>query len=256
MLILNNEKLLNMQLQEQETFSIKDFEGPLDLLWHLIQHSEINIYEVSLHQITKQYLAKIHEINSLEIDKGAEFIASAASLVWLKSKTLLPKHEQQEETLEEENDPRFEVIHQLIDYCRFRQAAKELSEREQQQSAFFARGIEENEARKKLGIDHLSLEDLAMMFREVLAKAVLQKGIIHEEFWKVSDKIKIIRHLLSYMHGIPFGVLFTPDKSREELIVTFLALLELMKMGEASVAIHSATNTISILVGDAISLEV
>lgn len=235
-----------MQLQNPLTFSIGNFEGPLDLLWHLIQRNEIDIYEVNLQKITQQYLVKVKELTVSGVDEGAEFISSAAALVWLKSKTLLPQHEQLEESTDEEHDPRFEVIHQLIDYCRFRQAAKELAEREQQQSAFYARGVEESEVKKNLGIDHLSLEDLAAMFRQVLSKASENKGIIHEEFWRVSDKIKAIRNFIATMQVIPFELLFSAEKSREELIVTFLALLELMKMGEACVSMDSTRQSASI----------
>lgn len=236
-----------MKLNDPYTFSIGNFEGPLDLLWHLIHNNEIDIYEISLQQITRQYLEKVKELAGLSVDNGAEFIASAANLVWLKSKTLLPKHEQQEQTTEEEYDPRFEIIHQLLDYCRFKQAAKELAEREQQQSAYYARGVEEGESKKTLGIDHLSLEDLAAMFQQVLAKATENRGLIHEEIWKVSDKIKTIRGFLSKMQTIPFGFLFDPEKSRMELIVTFLALLELMKIGEARVAMDPNKQTVSII---------
>lgn len=224
-----------MKLQDQEIFSLDNFEGSLDLLWHLIHRNEIDIYEVALTQITKQYVEKIRELSSSGIDLGAEFISQAAALVWLKSKTLLPKHEQ-EEVLEEEYDPQFEIIHQLLDYCRFKQAAKELAQREEQQSAFYARGVDEIvEAKKNLGINHLTLEDLATMFRQVLSRAASQKGVIHEEIWRVADKIKSIRSWLQEQKSIPFGLLFTAEKSREELIVTFLALLELMKVGEARV---------------------
>lgn len=236
-----------MKPSDFNSFNIENFEGPLDLLWQLIQRNEIDIYEINLHHITKQYIEKVNEIADKDLDQGAEFISAAAALLWLKSKTLLPKSEQQELSPEDEYDPRFEVIHQLVDYCRFRQAAKELSEREQQQSSFFVRGIEEAEIRKNLGIGHLSLDDLASMFRDVLSKAQSKKGTIFEEEWQVNDKIILIRVLLSKQESIPFGQLFTAEKSREELIVTFLALLELMKGGEARVAKEISTGTISII---------
>lgn len=236
-----------MKLLDFNSFNIDNFEGPLDLLWQLIQRNEIDIYEVSLHHITKQYVEKVQELAKCDLDQGAEFIASTAALLWLKSKTLLPKSEQQEPSPEDEYDPRFEVIHQLIDYCRFRQAAKDLAEREQQQSSFYVRGIEESEIRKNLGIAHLSLDDLAVMFRNVLSKAQTHKGTIYEEEWQVGDKIVFIRTLLMKQVSIPFGQLFTSERSREELIVTFLALLELMKTGEARLTKDMSTKVISIV---------
>lgn len=234
-----------MKLHDSQVFTINHFEGPLDLLWHLIQREEMNIFEISIQEITKQYLEKIKDLD-FEVDQGAEFIALASTLVWLKSKELLPMHEQDEQETEEEHDPRFEVIHQLLDYCRFKQAAKELSEREQQQSAYYPRGVEDTEIKKNFGIDHLSLEDLSAMFRQVLSRAAEHKGVICEEVWRVSDKIKMIRGLISKSQRLVFGEIFHAEKSRIELIVTFLALLELMKMGEVKVKIDPAKQVVYI----------
>jgi len=238
-----------MKLQTIEQFSLDHFEGPLDLLWHLIQRQEIDIYEVSLQKITQQYIAKYQEMVTQDLDNGAEFIALAASLIWLKSKTLLPVHEQQTDPdLIEESDPNFEVIHQLLDYCRFKQAAKTLSDREAQQSAYYLRGMDtDTEVKKNLGIAHLSLDDLASMFREILSKAKVNRGLIHEESWRVSDKIKALQYLLKEHKKVAFQAIFTIDKSRIELIVTFLALLELMKSGHASVILDPVLNTIVVV---------
>lgn len=237
-----------MKLAAAETFTLENFEGPLDLLWHLISRQEIDIYEVFLQKITSQYLEKCRGLQTQNLDNGAEFIGLASSLIALKSKTLLPKHEQEQEliTFDEENDPRFEIIHHLIDYCRFKQAAKILSEKELSQSAFYIRGAEENEVKKNLGINHVSLDDLANLFSQILAKAAPNKGVIHEEVWRVSDKIKSLKSLLSSQNSIPFTDLFTTEKCRDELIVTFLALLELMKSGDARVIHDIAKQIISI----------
>lgn len=225
-----------MRNRETETFALENFEGPLDFLHHLIQKNEIDIYDIPLQKIMEQYLIRMNEPDSYDVDSGAEFIGTAASLLWLKSKMLLPKHEQQASGEEEEIDPRFEIIHQLIDYCRFKQAAKELAEREQQQSSHFFRGSTGPfEAKKNLGIEHLTLQDLAVLFNDVLSRSSSQTGLIYEEAWKVSDKISAIRLLLKEIGHIPFGLLFSRERSRDELIVTFLGILELMKLGEVSV---------------------
>lgn len=218
-----------------ETFALENFEGPLDLLWHLINRQEIDIYQISIQQITEQFLSGETQPAS-DLDRGAEFIALAASFIWFKSKALLPKHEQQQEqNLEEELDPHFDVIHQLIDYCHFKQAAKQLAEREMQQGAFYPRGIEEQDAKKNLGIQHLTLDDLATLFQQILAKASPKSGTILEEEWKVSDKIHYLRQWLSKQKKLDFTLAFNHTMGRIELIVTFLALLEMMKSGEAKV---------------------
>lgn len=239
-----------MQKQDIDTFLFDHFEGPLDLLWHLIHREEIDIYEVPLQHLIHQYVKKAAERSPIDaIDNGADFIGWAAALVWYKSRALLPKHEQQTATVEEleTNDPRFEIIHQLIDYCRFKEAAKQLAVREQQQSAYYARGGEEFETPKKhLGINHLSLEDLAGMFQQLLFKAASKRGTVQEEVWKVSDKIASLRRLLAKDQPVLFTSLFTPEKSRDEWIVIFLALLELMKIGD--VRVGTDTETLEIVI--------
>jgi len=236
-----------MKLAETETFSLENFEGPLDLLWHLINRQEVDIYQISLIQIIQQYLEKTLK-SSPNVDRGAEFVALTSSLAYLKSKALLPSHEQPQDLLQaEEWDPHFEIIHQLVDYCLFKQLAKELSEREEHQSAFYLRGLDDSlEMKKNLGIDHLSLDDLASLFREVLAKTSSKKGIILEEIWKVADKILLLKDLIQEQKKIPFNLIFTAEKNREELIVTFLALLELMKIGDIRVANDPDINAICI----------
>lgn len=216
-----------------EHFVLDNFEGPIDYLLHLVQQEEIPIHDVILSQLTSQFLAK-SEGQTLEIDSGAEFIGTAAFLVWLKSKTLLPQHEQVVAGEEEIGDPRFAIIHQLLDYCRFKDAAKSLEEREVHQSAYYPRGLESAEAKKNLGIEHLTLQDLASMFQQILSKAGA-KGSIQEEEWKVSDKINAIVNRLENCLQIPFEQLFSENLSKLELIVTFLALLELMKRGSVRV---------------------
>lgn len=221
-------------------FNLENFEGPLDLLWQLISRHEIDIYEVPIIELAKQYLSKC---SSLDLNQSSEFIALASSFVLFKSKSLLPKHENQEDQfLEEEHDPHFNIIHHLLDYCRFKQAAKELAQREYQQSAFYPRGIESAEAKKNLGIAHLSLEDLAELFQQILSKAAPRRGTIQEEEWRVSDKIQALRSRLAAQHTLDFFHVFHSHMSRMELIVTFLALLEMMKAGEVRVVNPAQTH--------------
>lgn len=238
-----------MKALQNEIFQLKNFEGPLDLLWHLVHQQEIDIYEVPIHEIIQQYLANDKTSNPLVLSRGAEFIALIASFIYLKSVTLLPVHAMPAQTIpEEENDPQFEIIHHLLDYCRFKQAAKSLVDREEQQTSFHSRGIDTDaEIKKNLGIAHLSLDDLAALFQEILSKIPVQKSIDVEETWRVSDKIKVLRYLIKEDELLLFHHLFTADKSREELIVTFLALLELMKTGELRVVHHHELNAICIL---------
>jgi segregation and condensation protein A len=224
-----------MKYATPEIFALENFEGPLEFLLHLIQQNEIDIYEVSLQKITKQYLSKQINKDKFDVDSGAEFIGLASLLLFLKSRMLLPKHEQPHDD-NEDIDPRFEIIHQLIEYCRFKEAAKELSVREDYQSAFFGRGLDgPYEMKRNLGIEHLTLQDLAGLFKQIVARATLSTGQIQEEEWLVSDKIRYIRQSLNKLNELKFEDLFSVELCRDELIVTFLAVLELMKLGEIQV---------------------
>jgi len=235
-----------MENHEQYSVKLENFEGPLEFLLYLVQKKEIDIYDVRLRRITEQF---IEEIRQPDIDSGAEFVSTLASLIWLKSKMLLPKHEQSTQEVEEEQiDPHFDVIHQLIDYCRFKQAGKELVQREYEQNAYFPRGVSGNsEVRQPLGIEHLSLDDLALLFRDAVAKAESHSGHVQEESFRVSDKIRWIRKLLKDPGQVLFDTIFLRGSYKEELIVTFLAILELMKLGEACVVKNNATNNVYII---------
>lgn len=221
----------------RHTFCLSNFEGPLDFLLHLIQKSEIDIYEVLIQQITEQYLEAISSLAEQDVDGGAEFLNWATTLILMKSKTLLPP-DIVAEVLEgeEEEDPNFEIIHQLIEYCKHKQHAKKLSVMEEERSRYFFRGDDPTTRTfpRPLGLDGLALQDISAVFEECLAKAASRIGAdIEEETWKVSDKIKSVRRLLREKGEITFQQLFAPEKSRLELIVIFLALLELMKLGDA-----------------------
>ncbi len=235
-----------MNTLEQDNFALENFSGPLGFLLHLIQKDEIDIYDVPIQKITGQYLVKLKELLP-SVENGADFIGTAAFLLWMKSKMLLPKHEQTTGE-EEELDPSFEIIHQLLAYCKFKEVARDLGELERQQSSFHLRSIGElPEVKKNLGIEHLSLEDIAELFKDVLNRAPAERGMIQEDAWKVSDKLKYIRNLFQKQEKIFFKELFTPEKQRSELIVTFLAVLELMKLGEGAVVKNNETGEVVII---------
>jgi len=183
--------------------------------------------------IVDQFLS---DFQNPEIELGAEFIGTAANLLWLKSKRLLPKHEQLEGEDDEGPDPHFDVIHQLIDYCHFKQMGQKLVVLEKEQHAYFPRGVAGNaEVKKPLGIDHLSVDDIALLFSEALQRAKTQSGVVHEEQFRISDKIRELKQKLGSGQQTLFTEIFSPEKTKMELIVTFLAVLELMKSGDLAV---------------------
>lgn len=220
---------------KQDYFSLSNFEGSLDFLLCLIQKDEIDIYDIPIQDIVEQFIRKLSEWEEGQLDKGAEFIGTAAYLVWLKSKMLLPIDEKVEGIEELAEDPHFEIIHHLIDYCRFKQAAKELGHRQDQQQSCYYRGVDVPEWKKPLGIDHISLDELALLFKEMMDRAGESVSQIEEESWRVSDKIQAIRRQLKTEESFPLASLISTHQSRLEIIVIFLAILELMKNGELAV---------------------
>ncbi|MFI0435984.1 MAG: segregation and condensation protein A [Parachlamydiaceae bacterium] len=220
---------------KNDHFALANFEGSIDFLLCLIQKEEIDIYDIPIQELIEQFLLRLRAKEE-HLDQGADFIGAAAHLVWLKSRTLLPKHEQEDASIEERvEDPHFEIIHHLIDYCRFKAAAKELTSRQEKQQACYFRGIDPPEWKKPLGIDHVSLDELSLLFTNMISKAAQIAPQIQEENWRVCDKIRILRGLLN--DGSPFSLanLFSNQQTRQEMIVIFLALLELMKVGELAV---------------------
>ncbi|MBS4164475.1 Segregation and condensation protein A [Candidatus Protochlamydia amoebophila] len=222
-------------IQTYNRFSLENFEGPLEFLLSLIQKEEINIYDVSIQELTQQFLEKLKEWETHYLEKGAEFVGSASYLVWLKSKMLLPIEEPSLEAETVQEDPHFEIIHHLLDYCRFKQAAKELSARQDKQLACYFRGASENAWKKPLGLKDISLEELSILFKEITKRAERVKGKILEENWRVSDKIRFIKLQLQKQSSFRFDYLFLSDMPRLELIVIFLAILELMKIGSIGI---------------------
>ncbi|MGK5594313.1 MAG: segregation and condensation protein A [Parachlamydiaceae bacterium] len=224
--------------------TLSNFSGPLELLYHLVQKKELNIYEIPLFKITEQFLNFISK-DDKSLETSAEFLNYSALLIWIKSKALLP-YEENERIVEEWEDPHFEIIHHLVDYCKFKEAATHLSQREEKCLETFSRGIQDpNIGPRSLGIEHLTLEDIASLFQEILTKAASNRQTITGETFSVVDKIAAIKNLLVNNPKIPFYVLFDLSSCKKELIAIFLAILELMKLG--TIQIIKEHDTIFIL---------
>lgn len=228
-----------------DDFSLPHFQGSLELLLCLIQKQELNIYDISIQELMQQFILKYQQEEEKKIDRGAEFIGGAASLLWLKSLKLLPYEQAKETVAPAIEDPPFQVIHHLIDYCRFKEAGRELALRQEQQQAYYFRGVDLPEWKKPLGIHHLSLEELAQLFKQMMAQTVFPVTIAKEE-WQVADKIRLIREGIKEERSFPFLSLFSSEQTRAEMIVIFLAILELMKMGEIGIGTQQGSETLKI----------
>lgn len=220
---------MNSSFFSTKPLKLESFKGSLDLLLQLVRREELDILGVSIIQVLSQSLE-----DELELDEGAELLAAAASMLNLKSRRLLPANQEAEE-VEEENpagDPNFNIIHQLIDYYQFREKAKELSKLEQERSSLYYRGWSSPpEAPSKLGVEHLAMTDLEEVFQQALARAQLNEHEIKEEPFQVADKLLFLRQEFARRDDLPVLELFLTCKSKLEMIVLFLAILESMKRG-------------------------
>lgn len=216
-------------------FNLEDFEGPLDLLLHLVENKELDIYRVVIDQILSQYQTYLKALNSHNLDLGAEFLSIVSTLMLLKSKTLLPEEKEEKEPVDE-SSLRLDIIEQLVHYYKFRDMALTLSEKESQQSSKYFRGVN----KETLFNDHdIPLRPTDESILSELFMKVLEKKrhsdirLIDEEDYRVSDKIKEIKQILKSCKSKFFEEIFCYKKPKNELIALFIALLELLKQGFA-----------------------
>ncbi|MGH8047776.1 MAG: segregation and condensation protein A [Chthoniobacterales bacterium] len=217
------------------------FEGPLDLLLYLIKRDEVDIYDISIERITKQYLEYIEAFQLLNIELAGEFIVMAANLLYIKSRMLLPVDQQMAEEDADEDDPRWELIRQLIEYKKFKEAAGHLREREAMQENLFARVPASPELAPdaaNLLVGEIGIFDLIRAFQNILnRRAGKQEDLreIFEENFTVGDKIEHLLRLTGAGVPLRFEEMFPERATRTEIVVTFLAMLELIRMKQLRV---------------------
>ena len=211
------------------TTKLEVFEGPLDLLLHLIKINEIDISDIPIATITDQYLEYLDLLRALDINVAGEFLVMASTLMHIKSKILLPK---KEDYLEEIEDPREELVRSLTEYMQLKDAANELASRDILYRDVFKRGIERNSGEEDIATTKVTLYDLMDAFKKVIRKK--HPGIILKfsaETWSVKKKMVEIIRILKEKKNLLLGDLFSAMESISEMIATFLALLELVRTG-------------------------
>ena len=213
------------------------FEGPLDLLLYLIKKDELDIYNVPIERITKQYMEYLQAMQILNIEVAGEFLVMAATLMLIKSKMLLPVDQQVDEgESEEELDPRWDLVKQLIEYKKFKDAAEELQRRGHEQEKILARGTSDLgfdlPKSSELNLGEVSVFELINAFNVALKRFGEREDLreIFEDRFTVSDKIEFILKLTGREPVTSFSKLFERAGSRVEIVVTFLALLELIRL--------------------------
>jgi len=218
--------------QSAYRFVLPTFEGPLDLLLHLIRINEVDIKDIPVVEIARQYDVMIDLMRELNLEIAGEFLVMAATLVYIKSKMLLPADRERIE-LGLEADPRQDLARALLQHARMREAADSLGERARLAGLVFRRpaGPETEEE----GLLEVSLYDLVGAFRRVLEQAGRQAvQTLRRLQLSLAERIRQILDRLESGETIPFATLFPPAAGREERIVTFLAVLELVRLGSVS----------------------
>ena len=226
------------------------FEGPLDLLLYLVKKDHLNIYDIPIAKVTEQYLAYLELMRLLDLNIAGEFLVMAATLIQIKSKMLLPKPPE-EQPQEQEEDPRLELAKRLAEYQKFKEIAEELRRMEEDQQQVFKRP--KIEPRVFEGEDReiyfeASIFDLIDVFSKALKEAPreLFYEVVKDEF-TIEEKIHQILHLLLQEPKIKLLALFDKAKNKFEMIVTFLAILELIRLREIIVRQKTLFGEIEIL---------
>src|SRR3989339_766468 len=210
------------------------FEGPLDLLLHLIKENKVDIYDIPIAVITGQYLQYLEMMEELNLDVAGDFLVMAATLIHIKSRMLLPVDE---EAPGEEEDPRLELIQRLLEYQAFKDASLGLREKEEEWMNIFHREpVKDEEAEAEstepeLYLFDVNLFDLLGAFKKILNTAPPEAVRITREALTVKDKISHIMEMLEHNDTVRFEDLFKEDRSRVQIVVTFVALLELIRLG-------------------------
>lgn len=213
---------------------INEFEGPLDLLLHLVKESNIDIYDISINEITEQYLSYIHQMEQLNIDVASEYLVMAATLMEIKSKSLLPSYSDKDELEEEEEVSREILIQRLVEYQKYKEITKDFKSLESNRRDIYTKApskLNEMLEQKFVNDTALTLDDLMLAFTKFLERKNMERPIhtkITTREYSVQLRKKDIRSFLQVKKRAEFTDLFT-IYNRSYIIVTFMSILELAK---------------------------
>ena len=222
---------------EKVLYKLENFEGPLDLLLHLITKNKVSIYDIPIVEITDQYMEAISGVEEAQLDNTSEFLVLAAQLLYIKSKMLLPKDEE-----EEEEDPREELAQRLLDYQRCKEASKELRKTEFWSQYMFFKETEKISFPIPQYDRHHETDELIDAFNAILQRRIRKEkpkkkafyGIVGREKVSVEDMVEKVCKMLSKQRRLPFKSVFRKNDSKPEMIASCLALLEMIKLSKIS----------------------
>ena len=212
------------------------FEGPMDLLLFLVKKQEVDIYDVNMTELAHQFLEYLDIMKTLDLDLAGEFIVMASTLMYIKSRELLPVDQQVEDENEEEiEDPRWELIRKLVEYKRFKDVTTDLQKLEFEQEKVYTRRP------GSIPLDPLPMDNrleasifdligaVDRVLQQYFSREAAKREIVDDQ-WSISEKIVVIRHRLGEAKRLRFSELFNEAGSRGEIVATFLALLELVRL--------------------------
>lgn len=230
----------------EKNFIINDFEGPLDLLLHLIKTSKMDIYDISVEEITKQYIDFINSQKEMNLTIASEYLVMASELIELKSRMLLPRTEE-----EEEEDPRDDLVNRLLEYQKYKDMIDSFKELEKNRKDIFTKDPINFNEYSDTNIENdgsITLDDLVNALNKFLERKELEKPIstkITKKEISVQDRTRDIRNILNKKKKVSFFDLFEV-KTREYVVVTFLSILEMAKFGEIEIIQEDNFNNIII----------
>jgi segregation and condensation protein A len=234
------------------TVHLEDFEGPLDLLLYLIQRDEFDIYDIPIAKITEAYVAHIEAMDVFSLDSAGEFLVMAATLMRIKARMLLPV-QRSEDGEEDEADPRDELVRRLLEYKKYKEASEQFAEQEEMRRQLFTRGIsypfeDEDKTPPELS---LTMVDLLHAVRNVLDEMHTQDThCVYTEVYTVDGQEALILERLQSNDRMRFAEIFEGMSVKMEVVVSFVALLDLLKQRKIQVQQSAIYGEMWILVGD------
>ncbi|MCX7884430.1 MAG: segregation/condensation protein A [Caloramator sp.] len=214
------------------------FEGPLDLLLHLIKKSEVDIYDIPIAEITEQYISYLKAMKELDLEIASEFLVMASTLLEIKSKMLLPKVNVREDEESADIDPRQELVEKLVEYKKYKEFAERLKEYEKCGTIFFkSPEIIDDIENKDIYFKNITVENLMTAYKRVIKtyenrfnkRSEIPRDIDYDEF-RIEDKMDYIKNMVYKYKRVSFKKFFENAESKLEIVVTFLAMLELIKL--------------------------
>jgi segregation and condensation protein A len=224
---------------------LEQFEGPLDLLLYLIRKQNLDILEVNVSEITLQYMGYIDMMSSMQLEMAGEYLVMAAMLAEIKSRMLLPRSKDGEE--EEEGDPRAELIRRLQEYERFKKAAEDMEELPRMGRDNFIARVDAPEKIQQLVHPDVDMKELMLAMGAIVRRAqMFEKHEVAKEVLSTRERMSHILAVLKGGHFVNFSDLFTPEEGRLGVVVTFLAMLELIKESLLDIVQHELLGPIHV----------